>query len=102
MRHQLQPIADSQNRTSGVANQIWLRMRRAIIVDGGRSARENQALWIAPVNFFSRSIEGQNLAIHSGFTNAAGDQLSVLRSKVQYDDCFVRRHRQKKKTSAAL
>lgn len=40
-------------------------------------------------NCFYRSIEGHDLAIDSSLTNAAGYQLSVLRSKVKYYDCFV-------------
>ena len=40
-------------------------------------------------DFFYGCVEGQDFAIDTRLTDAAGYQLSVLRSEVKYYDCFV-------------
>lgn len=40
-------------------------------------------------DLFDWSIEGQNFAVDSGLANAPGNELRILRSKVEYDDGLV-------------
>jgi len=51
---------------------------------------------------FHRRIERQNLAIDAGFTNASGDELSILGAEIKDYDNFVLRGWYQKKTSVAL
>ena len=55
---------------------------------------------MALVNLFGGRIEWKDLAVNASFTNATRDQLSVLSAEVKYDDGFVSRLPQKKKTPA--
>jgi hypothetical protein len=46
---------------------------------------------LARKDSFNRRIERQNLAIDAGFTNAAGDELSILGAEIKDYDNFVLR-----------
>ncbi len=83
--------------------QLRVRPGRAVLVDRGRTAGQNQPFRLAGENFFDWSVKGQDFAIDAGLTNAAGYQLSVLRSEVKYYDGFVLSFRyQKRRPLGAL
>jgi hypothetical protein len=57
---------------------------------------------LARKDSFNRRIERQNLAIDAGFTNAAGDELSILGAEIKdYDNFVLRGWYQKEDLSGA-
>ncbi len=53
------------------------------------SSREYNPLGLTGFDFFPGGVKGQDFRVHSGLPNAAGDQLSVLRSKVKDENRFL-------------
>ena len=61
---------------------MWFRRRS--VVDGRRSAGEDQTPWGFGVDCFNWRVVGKNLAVNTRFSNATSDELRVLRSEVKY------------------
>src|SRR6185436_9349335 len=72
-------------------------MGRAFFIDGSGTAWKDEAARLNRLNLALRCIERKNLAIDAGLADAPRDQLSVLRTKVEYDYSFVTFSRQKRK-----
>ncbi len=72
-----------------------------MVIDRGWATRKYQPSRLARTNTIRVSVERNYLAINAGFADTSGNQLSVLRTKVEYDYGFVTCFSQKKKTSVA-
>src|SRR5690606_21144172 len=68
-------------------------LRRALLVDARRTAREDDGLGVELLDLFPRAVMRDELAENPDLPDAAGDELAVLRSEVEDDggvDLMVR------------
>ena len=70
-----------------------------MIINRCRSARQNHSDRTTRQDIVQSHAKRENLAINAGLSHSAGDELGVLRAKIQYDYDFVIRLPQKIKTS---
>ncbi len=83
--HQMQPVADAQDRhTAGPERRIG--MGRARFVDAGRSAGEDHRRRFAGGDLMPWRVEGQQFRVDAQLTDATGDELAVLAAEVEDDD----------------
>ena len=87
MDDEMQSIADAQHRHAEI-EQLWVGGGRVRIVDGRRPAGEDEAERLERFDFG----EGRGAGQHDGedilLANAPRDQLRVLRTEVEDDDCL--------------
>ncbi len=91
-RHQLQPVADPEDRDAA-RPQPGIGLRSALVIHAGRAAREDDGLRLPAANLVERSVERQQLRVDVELANAAGDQLRVLAPEVENDDGVGLRNR---------
>src|SRR6185437_10065927 len=82
MGHLHQAVTDSKNRNPETEN-LRIDLRRAVFVNAGRSAGEDDAIWLFAGNCFGWSIKADNLRVNLELANTAADNLSVLRAEVE-------------------
>jgi hypothetical protein len=85
---QLHAVANPQDRHAGVEGGR-IAARRALLVDAGRAAGEDQGAGLSITDRVPRRRAGDQLAVNAGFAHAARDQLAVLRTKVQHQHEFL-------------
>ena len=84
---QLHSVADAENRQTQVEN-LRITFRRAVLIDTGGTAAENDARRGFFADFFRRCPERNDPAVHVAFPNPARNQLTVLRAEVKNQNCF--------------
>ena len=90
-QHQrLHAVADAQHRDPEL-EQRRVEPRRALGVDGGRAAREDQPLRAALAHLVDADVVRQQLGEDPELAHPPGDQLGVLAAVVEDDD-LVRGH----------
>src|SRR5713226_7013329 len=72
-----------------------------MVIDRRWSPRKDQSSRLARPDIIRAGVERNYLAINARFADPSRDQLSVLRTKVEYDYGFVTCPQQKRKTSVA-
>ena len=82
----LHAVADAQHRQLPFEDPVWDH-RRAILVDTGRTAREDDALGVDPLNLLPRVRGVGNLGVDLQLADAAGNEMAVLRAEV--DDGYA-------------
>src|SRR5437879_6572929 len=82
MRHLHQTITDSKDRDSQGEN-LWINLGRAVFVNAGRTARQNDAVWLFARNGVGRSIKADDLRINLQLANTPPDDLGVLRAEIE-------------------
>ena len=85
----LHAVTDAEHRDPEL-QQLRIEPRRALGVDGGRAAGEDQALRPAPAHLLHAHVVGQQLGEHAALAHAARDQLRVLPAVVEDDDLVGR------------
>ena len=60
--------------------------RSVLGVHGGRAARKDERRGVHLANLVGRDVAGDNLRIHVEVADATGNELTVLRTKVEYED----------------
>ena len=88
MRQQLHAVADSQYGQSALQH-IVRQLRRTCFVDALRAAGEDQPARLQTHHLLGRGASGEELAVHLGFAHPPGNELAVLRPKVQYGDSLA-------------
>ena len=83
--NELQAIADAEDGNAEVEDFL-VGMRRAIVVDGGWSARQNNADGRVTANFIELDVEGKDYREDLIFADAARDELRILRAEVENND----------------
>src|SRR5262249_49952833 len=81
MPHDLQPIAQAQNRNSQVKDSPF-RQRRALGVHTSGAAGEDQTFGLERSNLCGGRVVTQNDGIDIALTNAARNDLRVLRAEI--------------------
>ena len=89
---QLHAVADAEHRDAEL-EQLAIQARRAVGVDRGRAAGEDQALGLAPADLLRADVMGQQLAEDAQLAHAARDELRVLPAVVEHDDLVDRARR---------
>lgn len=87
-RHGLHAVAHAQHRHAGVEHVV--RGARAAGFGGAfRAAGEDNAAWVEFADLLFANVPGPQFAVNADFAHAAGDQLGVLRTEVQYQDAML-------------
>ena len=60
--------------------------RSVLGVHGGRAAGKDERRGVHSANLVGRDVAGDNLGIHVKVADATGNELTVLRTKVEYED----------------
>src|SRR5581483_4074177 len=82
---ELAAVADAEDRHArGVDRRV--DGRRALDVDRGRAAGEDDPLRLAGQHLRHRHVAGDDLGVDVGLPHPAGDQLGVLRAEVDDED----------------
>ncbi len=87
--HQHHAVADPE-RGHAEREDGRVRSRRAGLEHAHRPARQDDARGPAPRDLGRGGRRRQNLRIHGEFTQAARDELGVLRTEIEDDDCLMR------------
>src|SRR6185503_17325871 len=69
-REDLKSVADSERRTVDRVEQLRIGFRRVRVVNGRRSAGEDQTFRRPRIDGFDGSVERKDLAIYAGLSNA--------------------------------
>jgi hypothetical protein len=85
MREHLHAVADAQDRLAGVQD-VARQQRRAVGIDAGRSAGQDEALGLEGANALFWRVMRDELAVDVVLADAARDQLTVLRAEVDDGD----------------
>jgi hypothetical protein len=88
--HELHPVADAERRDAE-AEDRRVGERRAIGVDRGRPAGEDQRRGIARAKLVGAEPVGDELGVDARFAHPSSDQLAVLAAEVQDEDRAVLR-----------
>ena len=83
LRHGLKPVADAEHRHPEVEYRR-IQLRRAVGVHAGRPAGQHDGLRVTGLDVLHAGGVRDNLGIHPGLTDAAGDELRVLRAEVDH------------------
>src|SRR5690606_31399949 len=89
---QLHAVADAEDRDAAPEDPVG-ESGGARLVYAGRAAAQDDPTRIQPVDLFGGNIPREQLAVDPSFTHSPRDQLSILRSKVKDDDCFIHKYR---------
>ena len=84
-REELHAVADAQHRDAEL-EQLGIEARRAVGVDRGGAAAEDQPLGLAARDLLGADVVRQQLAEHAALAHAARDELRVLAAVVEDDD----------------
>jgi hypothetical protein len=77
----LKAVTNAKHRHAELEN-LRVKLWRAILVNRRRATRENDGCRVLGAHLLGSHIVVNNLAINAGLANAAGNQLCVLRTKV--------------------
>ena len=83
--HRLEPVADPEDRYVGVEDAL-VDLRCTSRIDRLRPAAEDHRFRLAGEDFGGRHRVRDDLGVHPSLTDAARDQLRVLRSEVDDED----------------
>src|SRR5262249_20415945 len=89
-RHGHLAVADAEHRHAGIENPLR-RARRAGLVHGFRTAREDHAFGAHLAESGFGLLERNNLAIDALLADAAGDQLGDLTAEIDNQNLLMRR-----------
>ncbi len=79
---ELHAIADAQHRNAGIERRR-IAARGAVLVNAGRSSGEDERLRRAQTDRLPGRGPRDQLAVDAGLADAPGDQLAVLRPKIE-------------------
>ena len=85
MGEKLQTVADAQDGYTERENG-WVRGRRVVVVDRAGSSGENEPDRMMGLDLGNRGATGKNDREDVLFSDAAGDELSVLAAEIKNDD----------------
>ncbi len=85
MREQLHPIAETEDRNSGL-EQGGLGGRHVFVIDRVRAAGQDDALGLPFADPAHRSRRRMDFAVHVRLSHPPGDELGVLRPEVDDED----------------
>ena len=83
-RQELHAVADPERRDPELEDR-GVTARRAVGVDRGRPAREDQRRGVPPRDLLGAGAVGDELGVDPCLANAAGDQLRVLAAEVEHE-----------------
>ena len=86
--HELQPVADAENRDAHV-EQRRVAPGRALLIHAVRPAGQDDADRLQLADALERGVAGQNDGIDAALAHAAGDQLFVLASEIEDDYSLI-------------
>ncbi len=86
---QVQPVADAQDRQPKAEN-FGVALGRARLVHAGRAARKDNPPRGQFADPLGRDVVADDLAIDLLLPHPPGDQLRILRAKIQDQDFFIR------------
>ena len=89
-RHRLHAVTDAEHRNAHL-KELRAKSRRALGVDRGRSAGEDQGARGAVADALERDVRGQELGEDAALADPPGDELRVLPAEVENEDLFPRR-----------
>jgi hypothetical protein len=67
---------------------LRIYVERVISVNAGGAAGKDYAVRFAGLDFLDGGVVGDKLGIDAALSHAPRDQLAVLGSKIEYEDCF--------------
>jgi hypothetical protein len=85
---ELEPVTDAQDGHADIEER-GVHARRARAVDAGRAAREDDRPRGHPPELAQGEVEGMDLAVHAALADPARDELGVLRSEIEDQDCAI-------------
>ena len=85
VRHEVHAVANAEDREPAVQDRR-LDERGVLVVHARRSTREDHAHDTSALELLRGHVVGKDLAVHTGLTHAARDQLCVLGSVVEDRD----------------
>ena len=85
--HKLGAVTDSQHGNPQCID-IRVTLWSALFVNTGRTPCKDDPLWIDFLNSFNGYIVGYHLRINACFTHPAGDELVILGTKLDDQNCF--------------
>ncbi len=85
LRHEVQAVTDAQDRHAQM-QYLFIRGRGVGVVDGRWASRQDDAGGRVLLDFFQRSGTGKDDGEDVLFTDAARDELCILRAEVEDDD----------------
>jgi hypothetical protein len=88
VNHVLQSVTDAEHGNAEIEDAL-VGMRSVVVVDGARASGENDSEGRVAANLVKGRVEGKNDREDFEFPDAARDELGVLRSEVEDDDCRV-------------
>ena len=97
--HQLEAVAHAEDRGPG-REDGRVDGRRALLVDRGRAAGQDDRLRLAGQHLGHRHRVGHDLGVDPRLAHPARDQLGVLRPEVDHQDQIVLRHRRHARASS--
>ena len=87
MHDEVQPVADAEDGDAGL-EEGWVGDRRVMVVDARRAAGENDADGLQSLDFGDRGGAGKYDGEDVELTNAAGNELGILRPEIEDYDCL--------------
>src|SRR5688572_7296691 len=87
--HKLHPIADTKDWNAKVVDSL-ITSRRALLVDGVRTAGKYDSTGRVLTNDFKRCVERHDLRVHVRFANPPSNQLRVLGTEIEDKNGFKR------------
>ena len=88
MGQNLQAIADAQHRDLELED-TWVRLGSRLIEDAAGATREDDATGLTLRNFSRRGIVREDGRVDLTLTDTPGDDLGVLRTKIEYDNLLL-------------
>ena len=81
--HGLEAVADAEHRHPEIED-AGVQLRRAVVVDAGRSAGQHDGLRVAGLDLLHTGGVRDHLGVHPRLADPSRDQLRVLRSEVDH------------------
>ena len=92
LRNELTAVTDSENRNAEVVDRR-IELRRSVDVHALRPARQDDRRGPAPFHLGGGDAVRNDLRVHPRLPHPAGDELRVLGTEVDDEDCRWARHR---------
>ena len=89
MRHQHEPVTDSEHRNAERKN-LWIDLRCAFVVNAGGSTGKDQPLRLRSSDFRDRCVETDDLRVHLALTDSSRYDLGILRAEIEDENFRVR------------
>jgi len=87
MDDEMEAVADTENRGAEF-EKLWIGRWGVGVINGRGAAGEDDAERLMLLNFGEGDGAGQDYGEDVELANAAGDELGVLRAKIEDDDCL--------------